>query len=155
MTDLLFFFLTTFVLFSLELILPGGILGILGVALYCYSGWWSFQNFGTVPTLFFLTGSVIIHLVGIYIELQILKKTSFGNKLLLKKTITGHVNTTTGGSFELKGKEGITQTNLHPHGMILVENKSYEAYCENGFIKKGTKIKIKTSNRYKIIVQPL
>jgi len=38
--------------------------------------------------------------------------------------------------FELKGKQGITQTILRPGGKIIIDHEVYDAVAENGFIEK-------------------
>lgn len=152
MTTLLFFFLITFALFSLELLLPGGILGILGIFLFFYSGWWVNQEMGSIAAVYFLSGSVVVHFIGIYLELQLLKKFGFGNKWLLKNKVEGHVNNSIRGDSALKGKLGIAETNLNPIGIIQVEDHSYEAYSKDGFIEQGERIIIQESNRFKITV---
>lgn len=152
MTTLLFFFLVTFVLFSLELLLPGGILGFLGVILFCYSGWWIHQEMGTMAAVYFLSASIFLHFLGIYLELQILKRTGIGEKWLLKTKVEGHINNSIGGSSELEGKTGTATTNLNPIGIIQVDENSYEAYSQDGYISRGDNIIITQSNRFKIIV---
>jgi len=40
------------------------------------------------------------------------------------------------------GKEGIAKTILRPAGKILIDNETYDATSESGFIEKGEKIMV-------------
>jgi len=44
--------------------------------------------------------------------------------------------------FALKGKTGIAQTVLRPGGKVLIDHEVYDAVAENGFIEKGSEIKV-------------
>jgi membrane-bound serine protease (ClpP class) len=45
-------------------------------------------------------------------------------------------------SVELLGKEGEAFTRLMPSGRITIEDEVYDAYSRSGFIDKGEKIKV-------------
>ena len=43
---------------------------------------------------------------------------------------------------ELIGKTGIASTNLRPSGKVDIDDESYDAKSEIGFIEKGQKVKV-------------
>lgn len=142
-------------MFSLELLLPGGVLGMIALAILFYSAFWCFEEMGSLYCIYYITLSIVFHFLGIYFELKILQKTGFGKKWLLRRTNKEHVNIGVGGHSELVDQEGIAETNLNPNGIISISEETYEANSPCGFIQKGDTIKILTSNRYKITVKKL
>lgn len=44
--------------------------------------------------------------------------------------------------FVLKGKTGVAHTVLRPGGKVMIDHEVYDAVAENGFIEKGSEIKV-------------
>ena len=44
-------------------------------------------------------------------------------------------------------------TDLHPEGVVVVEGKNYDAVSEDGFLSKGTKIRVSGKDDFRIRVR--
>jgi membrane-bound serine protease (ClpP class) len=53
---------------------------------------------------------------------------------------------------ELVGAQGITETDLHPAGIALVDGERLDVISEGGFIPKGTRVRVTSSEGYRHVV---
>ncbi len=150
-------FIIGLVLLALELfVIPGfGIAGISGIILIIAGLTLSLLNnvnFDFRPVETGATGKALLTVIGgislafvlvVYISSKIGTKGIF-HKIALVKTLdnqSGYI----GVSMEAKkliGKEGVASTVLRLSGKVQIEGKTYDAVSEDGFIEKGTPVRI-------------
>jgi membrane-bound serine protease (ClpP class) len=143
--------LVALVLVIFEVILPGGILGVMAalcviaatVLTNLDSGIWAAVG------VFFGTGLLILVLV--MIEFKLLRNTSLGNAFFLKESVTGHTGPTT--EISLIGKEGVALTRLNPSGRVTVEGKTYEANSQDGYVDAKEAIIVVEQNNFKLTIR--
>jgi len=139
------------ILISFELIVPGGILGILGFAAYVGACALVYQDHGIGPALgtFFSIG--LITLIVVIIEFRFIPKTKLGSKLFLKsRNESKNVQIQAGD--EIIGKTGKSLTTLAPSGIVSIEGESYEAFSRSGLIEKDTAISVVGHDNFRLIV---
>jgi len=160
MTTIVLLALTGIILICLETVLPGMILGILGIIATLTSLILVFTT-DNLPSVFaggsgklllfstILTASAVV----ICYWLKHFDKLPFGKSLILDTSIDGTIDTKKNN--ELVGMEGTAVTDLNPVGKVDIKkiSDSCEFVAENGFIKSGTKIKIIKFKNNQIIVR--
>jgi membrane-bound serine protease (ClpP class) len=141
-------------LISLEVIVPGGILGALGSICLLVGCVLSFVEFGAMGGL--LGSAIILSLTAIilWLEFKLLSKTPLGRRAFLTKSVDGSSATYGAEAQLLIGKPAVAQTTLSPSGYIAIDGKRYEGFCQSGLIKAGTALKVVGADSFRLIVTP-
>jgi membrane-bound serine protease (ClpP class) len=148
-------FVVGIVLILLELVLPGGIIGIFGFAAFLASFFLAAENFVHmgISLLIAFTISILASVVMIKVYD---KKMKFFKKLILTdstSTESGYVSNR--NRTELIGVIAHALTDLRPSGTIIVEDERIDAVSEGGFIKKDSTVKIVKVEGSRIVVREL
>lgn len=146
-------FVIGIILIVLELFLPGGITGAIGLV-------------AVLASLFMASGNVVNMAISILIALtasilvSILFVKVFGRKMnFFKKIIlTDSTNTEKGyvsnqNRVELIGKHGVALTDLRPSGTALIDDERVDVVTEGGFINKGTTVKVIKTEGARVVVR--
>jgi membrane-bound serine protease (ClpP class) len=153
---------TTLILFAvgiifilLELVLPGGIIGILGFAAFLSSFFLAAENI-THMAISILIAVTISILASIIMVKVFDKRMKFFKKLILTdstSTESGYVSNKT--RQELIGREGYAMTDLRPAGTIVIGEERIDVVSEGGYIKKGSAIIVIKAEGSRIVVREL
>lgn len=154
MSMILGFTVAALILVFFELLLPGGVLGVLSALCLLVASWMGYDTYGIIGgcTVFF--GTILLMTVLVFVEFKLLGKTSFGQKFFLKSSIDGHTRAAVAEDSVI-GKQGTTLTRLNPSGKIAVEGKSYEAYSQDGYIERDQAIAVVAQDNFKLIIKKL
>lgn len=149
-------FVVGIVLVLLEFVLPGGIIGLIGL--------------GAILTSFFLAGSsmmvisisLLVALVATIVVSIILVKV-FGKRLHAFKKIILFDSTNTESGYvsnknreDLIGKQGIALTTLRPSGTAVINDERLDVVTQGNYIEKNTKIEvIKTEGSWIVVREVL
>jgi membrane-bound serine protease (ClpP class) len=136
-------------------ILPGfGIAGIAGISLTVVSLVLimldnDFFNFDLVPArrilaaslaaLTGLLGGIVLLFVG---GTRFMDSKAFGKIALMDTQAKTQGYTSTFGTEQMKGKQGVAQTILRPSGKVLIDGKIYDAYTRGEYIERGETIEV-------------
>lgn len=154
MALIVIFFLLGLVLFSFELIVPGGILGALGGMAILASSVIALIEYGpAVGFLVFFLG-LSVGLLCLVLELKVLPKTRVGQRFFLKESIQGTSQKAIADR-EIIGKECEALTDLAPTGVVLCEGKQYEAFSQSGFLERGRQVKVVDVDNFRLKVTKL
>lgn len=142
-------------LLLLELFVPGGIIGIIGLI--------------AIISSFFLASGNVVHMgisllialimtvvVSILMVKVLGKRMKFFRKMILTDSTStegGYVSNKTRN--ELLGLEGVTITALRPSGTVLVGDERIDVVSEGSFIQKDRKVKIVKAEGSRIIVREI
>ncbi len=131
-----------------------GILSILGVLTILVSVALA------APTLLcrlFAILGVIFGIVLALFSLKLLPKRKLWERLTLKDRLTTEkgYHTLREEIVQLKGKEGITVTDLRPSGYVRIQGEDYSVVSEGDWLSKGTKVVVIKIDGTKIVVKPL
>ncbi|MCH8475978.1 MAG: serine protease [Opitutales bacterium] len=153
MTLIFLLIFVALVLFFGELLVPGGILGIIGGIFLLIATVLGFLE-GTEVGVFVLLFAAVSSVGLLYIELKLLQNTTLGKRFFLQSAIEGTSQDPVGQS-DLVGKEGETLTHLSPTGLISVDGKKYEAFSQSGVLSQGTKIKVTAVESFRVAVRKI
>lgn len=137
-----------------EVIVPGGLLGILAGIAIIWASILAFQNYGPLEALGVFIGGLILIIILVIFELKIISKTKIGKRMFLDQAVEDQ-STKVIGTEELIGKDGEAETTLAPSGKVIIEGQEYEAFSEDGLIKKGEKVKIVGRDNFRIVVKKI
>lgn len=141
------------VLLALEVIIPGGILGITGGILLFTGCVLSFVILGTTEGLIAIGITIIAGTLLFYIQFKILPNTRIGKRFFLKREISGSANSLEENTRDLIGKTATSVTVLSPSGYVLVDGNSYEAVSQSGQIPINTELLITAANSFQLTVK--
>lgn len=154
MTLIILLFAVGLVLLAVEVIVPGGILGVAGSLLLLGASVLSFAEFGTTGGAFVLAASVFLSSLTVCAELWIFRRTAVGKKAFLDTAITGQASAFREQARILIGKDGESMTMLSPSGYVRVDGKSYEAFCQTGQMPAGAPLRVVGADNFRLIVSP-
>ncbi len=147
------FLLIGLALIFLEFLLPGAILGVGGVTLILTGLILEISkaSFLLSPLLYFVL-SILGAIAVIYLALRFVRRASPSYSLYSDQDQEGYKASefNTG----LIGKIGVAQTDLRPAGRILIDNQSYQAISQSGYLMKGSQIIVIGGQEATLIVKP-
>jgi len=153
MTWIIGLILVAAVLLSFEIIIPGAVLGLLGLLAYLGACLLSGVQFGFIEgALTFILGGIFLGAL-LFIEYKLIPHTSLGGQLFLNKQVQGKSNA--GYPDDIIGKTVEALTPLRPTGLILLDGKRYEALSKDGYINTGAELKIIAKDNLRVVVKKI
>jgi membrane-bound ClpP family serine protease len=140
-------------LLAAEVLVPGGILGILGGLALIAGCIVAFMELGASGGLLAVVAAMIAAAVVFYIELRILPQTRVGKRFFLKREITATSTALQDSARDLVGKAALSATVLSPSGYVTIEGKRYEAVSQSGQIAQGTELEVIDANHFQLTVR--
>ena len=145
----LMFFLGA-LLVSLEILLPGGIIGFLGLVCFGFGIRQTYQLAGAEWAFASTLLSLVWCGVVLCFEFWILPKLSWGKKIYL---YTQQVNPTTPNLSSSSSLDTVALTPLVPSGYILWQGKKVEARCLHGFARSGDRLRVVKCQNFTYLVE--
>jgi membrane-bound serine protease (ClpP class) len=142
------------VLIFLEVLLPGGILGVLAVCCLVGASVQAGMLFSLVAGVLVFLGGILFGLIMIFVQFKLFEKTALGKRFFLRSSIQGGSRPTP-STENLSGKSGVALTRLNPTGKVEIEGQSYEAYSRDGYLEAGDPIQVISQDSLKITIQKL
>lgn len=156
MTLIIVLIVVAMILVFFEVLLPGGLLGVLAFVSVLGATWVAAEEFGTMGAALVFVGSVLACLVVTVVAFVTLAKTGLGKRFFLKESVTGHTKAEASNSVEnVIGKQGETRTRLNPTGMVNIDGVSYEAFSRDGYLATGERVEVVGKDNFKLIVKKL
>ena len=143
-----------FILVFFEVILPGGILGIMAALCVILASWFAGAEYGAGIGFLTLVGSATAIAILVYIEFKLLARTSIGSAFFLKSSVTGHSNIAP-AEVSITGKKGTSLTRLNPGGKVAIDGRLYEAHSQDGYIEENQPIQVVAQDNFKLIIKKL
>ena len=142
------------VLIFFELIVPGGILGMLGALAMLGGTVLAFMEYGAGGGLLTFFIFAVLTVACLVIELKWLPRTRIGGRFFLKGAVAGTSHQPPAQD-DLIGKECETLTTLSPTGLVSVEGKQYEAFSQSGLVNRGARMKVVGVDNFRVTVTKL
>ncbi|MGC6424395.1 MAG: NfeD family protein [Lentimonas sp.] len=142
------------VLVFFEVVLPGGVLGVLAAICLVSATWLGFVEYDFLGGLGIFLGTCLAIVVTIFLEFKFLATTGLGKGFFLKESVTGHSNESEAED-SIIGKEGTALTRLNPSGKVAIGGQSYEACSQDGYIDSGEFIGVVAKDNFKLIIKKL
>ena len=92
MSTIIGLLVAAFILVFFEVILPGGILGIIAALCVILASWFAGAEFGAGIGILTFVGSAAAIAILVFIEFKLLARSSLGSAFFLKSSVTGHSN---------------------------------------------------------------
>lgn len=150
MSLIIVLFAVGLVLVLLELILPGGIIGVIGGVVMAISVALVFARYGASAGMYALAGAVVIAVASVMVELWWLPRSKWGARLAVRE-IAGSIPTPPAPP-EIVGKRGRALTPLAPTGYVEIEGRTYEAASSIGMLAKGETVVVEATDQFKLTV---
>ncbi len=141
---------TGILLLSLEIFVPGGILGTIGglmIMSTIFMSLFIFEKYGVLIAFLILISAVAVLILWI----SILPKTYLGRKVFLKDTLkTAKSNDDRN---DLIGAEGIALSDLRPSGFAKINGEKIDVMSSSGLIEKGREVVVINVVGFRIVVK--
>ena len=152
---ILLIFIGGIALIGLEMFIPGGIVGTVGVVTLVYAI--IYVNKSTYYIAFILIISLILAVILYYVNRNVFhKKLMFLDRLVLNDSIStkdGYVASES--RLELLGQKLIAYTDLRPAGVAVLENEKLDVVTDGDFVEKGNKIEVIRVEGMRIVVKKI
>ena len=152
---ILLIFIGGIALIGLEMFIPGGIVGTVGVITLVYAI--IYVNKSTYYIAFILVISLILAVILYYVNRNIFhKKLMFLDRLVLNDSIStkdGYVASES--RLELLGQKLIAYTDLRPAGVAVFGDEKLDVVTDGDFIEKGNEIVIVRVEGMRIVVKKI
>lgn len=152
MTYIIGLILAALVLVFFEVIVPGGILGLLALLCVAAATWIGAANYGVIGGALTFTGALAAVVLLVFIEFKLMVHTAWGSPFQLRASISGHSNMAPGDA-DIIGREATTLTRMNPSGKIAIDGQCYEAYSSDGYIDSGETVVVAKRDNFKLIIK--
>ena len=142
------------VLVFFEVILPGGILGIIAALCVILASWFAGAEYGAGIGVLTFAGSAAAIAILAFVEFKLLARTSLGRAFFLKSSVTGHSNIAPTEA-SIIGKKGSALTRLNPSGKVVIDGQTYEAHSQDGYIEADQPILVAAQDNFKLNIKKL
>ncbi|MGJ3243877.1 MAG: NfeD family protein [Opitutales bacterium] len=150
MTTIVFLLIACWILVALEVLLPGGILGLIGLGCLVAAVWMGHDTYGFFGALITLvTGIVGATIIGVILFKSGIMKGGFS----LKSSISGKSGPQAAPTDDLTGKRAVAVTALAPSGLVEVEGHQHEGHSQDGFLDRGTQLEVVGHDAHKVLVR--
>lgn len=139
-------------LIFLEVLFMEGLLGLLGGLAFVAAWTLVFLGYGAHWGLLSIVAGVFAVILMVTIEFKVASRTRWGQRFFHRSAIDSTSQAVPGTS-ELVGKEGETLTTLSPTGVIVVENRRYEAFSISGRLDRGTRVQVTDFDNFRVKVK--
>jgi membrane-bound serine protease (ClpP class) len=150
MTAIVLLFVTGILLLAAEVVLPGGLAGIIGGIALLIGSALTFSEYGAGSGTLATIGALLVVGVMLYIELVWLPRSRFGRDLVVQSTVGGEQAPV--ASAAVIGKPAKALTTLAPSGFVDIEGTRYEAYCRSGHAMRGAALTVVDVDNFRVVV---
>ena len=140
-------------LLALEVIVPGGVLGIVGGLSLLGGVLVAFDRFGPGGGAWALAAGLLVTAIALYLEFVLLPRSRLAKALSLTATVEGRSQPPVADA-SLAGRTGVAVTTLAPTGIVECEGRRYEAFSRSGLIAAGAPVQVTAVETFRILVIP-
>ena len=149
-------FLAGLTLLLVEMFVPGGILGTIGIICVGASIFFAFKNHREIAMMV-LAGELLVLGVGVVIAVRIFPHTPVARRLTLTREFDAQEGFTSAPSESgtYIGKEGVAITTLRPSGIALIDGKRINVVTDGEFIDRDARVRVSEVEGSRIVVQAI
>ncbi len=152
MTAITVLFAIGIVLVAFEILVPGGLLGLVGGLCLLAGVVAAFNQFGATGGAIASALALLIGAVTIYAEFVILPKTRLAKKFTMSETVAGRSQPEVADRTAVIGREVVAVTKLAPSGVVTLDGRRYEAFSQSGLAEVGSRLKVVDTDTFRLIV---
>jgi membrane-bound serine protease (ClpP class) len=146
------FLVVGILLITVEIFIPGGVLGGIGAMALAGAVVTGFFAFGLHGGSMATAGMVVLGGVVIFAWLKFFPRTFAGKKLTLS-TDMGTAKSAPVEWQSFTGKAGVAKSDLRPAGVAEIDGQRVDVVAESGFIRTGAPIRVVTVEGFRVIVR--
>lgn len=138
----------------LELVVPGGVLGVIGGIALVVACVKTFTAFGATAGIIFSFAVLIVTIVAFVLWMKYFHKLPLARNLILHDAVggeDGHGDKSVGADQDMIGKRGVTETDLVPSGRARIDGVRHDVMAQSGSIEKGTEIEVISLNPIPVV----
>lgn len=151
MTAVLTLFIAAVVLVAVELLVPGGLLGVLGGLCLLAGVATAFVQLGTVGGSVATAIALVIGAVTLYLEFVLLPKSRLARKFSMTETVAGRSQPEVAERAVI-GRDALAVTTLAPSGYVELDGRRYEAFCQSGHVAAGVRLRVVDLDNFRLVV---
>lgn len=155
MNAVIILFIVGILLVAVEILVPGGLLGILGGVALLAGVVVSFGQFGNTGGLIATGTALLIGAITLYLEFVLLPKSRLVRALSMSTTVSGRSQPEIADRAAIVGQEAVAVTTLAPTGYVEVNGQRYEASCQSGMVAAGTRLRVISVDTFRLIVNQI
>lgn len=152
MTLIILLFALGILLLVVEVIVPGGILGVIGGLMMIGGSVLAFMEYGIGGGTLAVALALAMALLAFFLEVRLLSKSRLGKRAFLTSQVTGVSAALGREARELIGQAAESLTMLSPSGYVRVNGQRYEAFCQSGQVPAGTALEVIDADNFRLIV---
>ena len=138
-----------YLLFAVEMVVPGGILGVLGVISVLFGCWQAFQ-------MGFIWGSssIVASVVFFFLVIRFFLHSRTGKQLTLSNDEEARSWKAGREEWqELVGRRGITLSPLRPSGVVTIGGERFDVVSDNEFLEADQEVEVVEVEGRRILVE--
>ena len=143
------------ILILLEVLLPGGVVGSIGIVFIIAGVSYTFYEKGMDSGLMTLVVVMVIGMIGFWFWLRYLPKLPIAKQMFHSTDAKEWHGTDGQKNAELLGKEGVADTVLRPSGFVIIDEERVDVVTSGEMIAKGTAVKVVMVEGNRIVVADL
>ena len=151
MTAIVLLFFSGILLLAAEVLLPGGIAGIIGGIALTLGSVLTFTEFGAGVGSAATLLALVLVAATMYLELVWLPKTRLGRAMVVDAVVDAKSQPLPASS-DVIGKAATAATMLAPTGLVEIAGKRYEAFCQSGLAARGAALTVIGLDNFRVIV---
>lgn len=151
MTLILILFALGVLLIALEVVVPGGILGISGGILMLVGVIFSFDQYGASGGALATGAGLLVIGLALYFEFVLLPKSRLARAFSMTATVAGRSQPAVADR-ALIGRRAVAITTLAPSGVIECDGRRYEAFARSGHVSAGAAVEVIDLDNFRVIV---
>jgi len=140
------------VLICVEMVIPGGIVGVIGIVVILGSIIWAFVQLGFAFGVVYAVLALILCGVALYIMVRMLSETKLGGRIVLQRDLD-ESKSYDDDRHALLGRTGVALTDLRPAGTAKIDGKRVDVVTEGEFVEKDTPLAVVEVEGSRIVVR--
>jgi membrane-bound ClpP family serine protease len=145
-------FVAGIILLAVEVVVPGGILGIAGGILVLLGVTVAFFRFGVQGGAIASGAAVVLGAIVLFLEFVLLPKSRIAKALSMTGTVAGRSQPPIADRTSVLGRHVTAVTQLAPSGYVELEGRRYEAFTRSGLVQRGERLEIVDVDNFRLIV---
>lgn len=152
MTTVLVLFVAGIILLTLEVIVPGAVLGIVGGIAILAGVIVAFSEFGFDGGMVATGAALLLTGIALYLEFVLLPKSRLAKSLSMTATVGGTSQPAIADRKKVIGRQAVAVTALAPSGYVELDGRRYEAFARHGHTQVGERLDIIDVDNFRLIV---
>jgi len=139
-------------LICVEMVIPGGVVGTVGVVVIFGSIVWAFVQLGFAFGAVYASIALVLCGVALYLMVRVLSETKLGGRIVLQRDLDESKSYDDERN-SLVGLTGVAVTDLRPAGTAKIDGKRVDVVTEGGFVEKDSPVSVVEVEGSRIVVR--